>query len=272
MLRGHRRDLHLELTWPHCIRRWSVAFRILAEASDWPRGCRCRLPRGQLRWRAATETMGLPCATKRKMRDSPQHHRRSGLRALAGLVALSFLLSGCEDDKFANAPSVRAFESTPAPRALESNSPDSEAQEPGLRRTYRAARPTPADQPGPVFGSTQIFDRDVRFFDDLAKYYPLAPGYRYERTDSGQPFVRRLTDQARFSFLIESRKLTFDIRRWDERGFYRYDTSEVFHRDDIADSCTRESWKMSNGACVTGFASKASSKDARTPDAGQPPP
>lgn len=108
---------------------------------------------------------------------------------------------------------------------------------------------------GPNLGTTYVVDDDVETLGDLKRLYPLPRGYRYEVADWGQPVVRRVEDDAVFSFLLEEGMLTFDYRREKPGGGIAYDTSEVFHIDDATD-CPRKEWEVEGGGCVSGFASE----------------
>ena len=99
--------------------------------------------------------------------------------------------------------------------------------EPKTRKsTPAAARPTPTATGWSSSGRSHIDDADIRTVEDLRRYYPLPAEYDYEQTTDGELVVKRLSDGARFPFLLEEELLGFDVPVQDPKR--RKVTIEVF--------------------------------------------
>ena len=187
------------------------------------------------------------------------NRRRVGTLALLVVAGM-----GCEGDR--KAPAVQALPApqpvsqeaseveTTADSAPTDSAPDHSAR-PIDKKAYAPPVPTARDAEGPVLGTTIISDPEVKTIGDLTRLYPLPKDYRYEMAEWGQPIIRRGSDGAVFSFLLEERMLTLDQRRRMNDGRMAADTSEVFHIEDAAKETGHPEWDLENGGRVSGFAS-----------------
>ncbi len=95
---------------------------------------------------------------------------------------------------------------------------------PSPRKPYQRSRP---DFPE---GDNYVDDPDVRTVEDLQRYYPLPEGFVYRVRPDGVPYVERLSDGYRFTFLIEAGMLTMDEPYTKPDGSTAYHTIEVIKR------------------------------------------
>ncbi|MBN1261676.1 MAG: hypothetical protein JXB35_13455 [Anaerolineae bacterium] len=103
----------------------------------------------------------------------------------------------------------------------------------GKKKTQQPAelperKPAAVVKPDFPLGDNIISDPDIRRFEDLGRCYPLPAGFDYRCDEGGVPFIMRLADEKRFSFLIEAGLLTFDDPYLRPGGKPAYKTTEVF--------------------------------------------
>ena len=99
-------------------------------------------------------------------------------------------------------------------------------------RDSRKQAPDPRVRMKPEFpvGENHIDDPDIKTIADLAKWYPLPSGFEYKAAADGSPYIERLSDEKRFSFLIEEGMLGFDEPQQRPDGKVIYKTTEVIKR------------------------------------------
>ncbi len=96
-----------------------------------------------------------------------------------------------------------------------------------LNRTKNTAAPRERSKPDFPVGENHVDDPDIKTFEDLGKWYPLPPNFRYKVSEDGSPFIERQTDKVAFTFLIEASMLTFNESERRSDGKVIYNTTEV---------------------------------------------
>ena len=79
-------------------------------------------------------------------------------------------------------------------------------------------------------GENHIDDPDIGTVADLGTYYPLPDGFAYRTAEDGSPYVERLADHTKFTFLIEAGLMTFDEPHTLPDGKIHYHTTEIFKK------------------------------------------